>query len=42
MKECTEDVTLDEIKASIDGIWAHWHGDNYWAFDLPEQTIFNK
>ncbi len=34
MNECTEDVTLDVIKASIDGIGAQHHGDAVWISAL--------
>ena len=32
--ECTEDVTLDEVRASIDGIAAQYHGDAIWVSAL--------
>ncbi|CAB3994110.1 Hypothetical predicted protein [Paramuricea clavata] len=34
MKECTEDLTVDQVQASVDGIGAQCHGDTVWISAL--------
>jgi hypothetical protein len=34
MKECTEDLTVDQVQTSVDGIGAQCHGDTVWISAL--------
>jgi hypothetical protein len=33
-EECIEDLTLDQVQASVDGIGAQYHGDTVWISAL--------